>query len=117
MKVRIGSFRMGSFRVVAKRLALLIVGAVMFLGLFQTAVYAAPVAEPSNVSGDPLQPPSPESLERMRAQRREFQSKASRAANDEEKADSGSDVLNEKLNLDEIVEENEIVEGIRKSLD
>ncbi|MGI8936132.1 MAG: hypothetical protein ACR2FS_18870 [Phormidesmis sp.] len=117
MKVRIGSFRMGSFRMVAKRLVLLIVGAVMFLGLFQTPVHAAPSSEPSNVSGDPLQPPSPETLDRMRAQRREFQSKASRAANDEKKADSGSEVLTEKLNLDEIVEENKIVEGIRKSLD
>ncbi|WP_141242225.1 hypothetical protein [Leptolyngbya sp. BC1307] len=117
MKFRVCSFRIGPFRMVAKRLALLIVGAVMFLGLFQTAVYAAPVAEPSSASGDPLQPPSPESLERMRAQRREFQSKASRAANDEKKADSGSEVLTEKLNLDEIVEENKIVEGIRKSLD
>ena len=117
MKVRMGSLWVSSFRMIAKRLVLLIVGAVMFLGLSQTAVYAAPVAEPSNVSGDPLQPPSPESLDKMRAKRREFQSKASRAANDEEKADSGREVITKKLNLDEIVEENEIVEGIRKSVD
>lgn len=116
MKIR--GFR--SLRVVAKRLALLLVSTVLFFGLAQTAVYAiagsaAPssIPDPSGVSGDPLKPPSPESLEQMRAQRRAFQSEASKAANSEEKASSGSEVLTEKLNLDEITEENEIFKGDR----
>ncbi len=116
MKIR--GFR--SLRAAAKRLALLLVSMVLFLGLAQTAAYAvsgsaAPsgIPDSSGVSGDPLKPPSPENLEQMRAQRRAFQSEASKAANTEEEASSGSEVLTKKLNLDEITEENEVFKGDR----
>ncbi len=58
-----------------------------------------------------------ESLEQKRAERRAMNSQAAQAANDEEAADSLSEVLNKKLNLDEITEENVIVDDARDALD
>jgi hypothetical protein len=69
---------------------------------------------PSKLGG--LGGPS-ESLEQKRAERREIQSKASEAANTEESADSVGKALGKKLNLNKIVEENEIVGGVKQALD
>lgn len=90
-----------SLRACAKRFVLLSVGLVMLIGLTQPAATAAPL-----ISKESMQVSSPDELEAMRAQRRAAQSKASSEANDEVQADSLDEVLNEKLNFEEITEEN-----------
>lgn len=112
MKIRFFSLQ-NTLQTFAKRLMLLIVSTVMFLGLIQPAVQATP----SSTAADPLEAPSPENLEKMRAERRAFQSQASQAANSEEEADSVGEVLTKKLNLDEITEENVVAEDARKLID
>ncbi len=96
-----------------KQITICLVGVVMFLGLMQPAAQAMPALIMPD--GEPTL--SAESLEQKRAERREIQSKASEAANTEEKADSINETLTEKLNLDEIVEENEIVDGLKEVVD
>jgi type IV secretory pathway VirB6-like protein len=98
---------------IAKKLALYLVGAVLFLGLVQPAVQAAP----ADMQTSPNPSMSAESLEQKRADRREIQSRASEAADTEESANSVGEVLKEKLNLNEIVEDNEIVDGMKQVLD
>jgi hypothetical protein len=100
-------------RAFAKQLTLLVVSAVMFFGLMQPALQAAP----ASTATDPLESSAPENLEQMRAERRAFQSQASQAANSEEKADSVGEVLTKKLNLEEIAEENVLTEDANKSID
>lgn len=96
-----------------KQITICLVGVVMLLGLMQPAAQAMPALIMPD--GEPTL--SAESLDQKRAERREIQSKASEAANTEEKADSIKETLTEKLNLDEIVEENEIVDGVKKAID
>ncbi|EDX85591.1 hypothetical protein S7335_3292 [Synechococcus sp. PCC 7335] len=72
----------------------------------QPAAKAAPL-----ISDESTQVSAPDELEAMRAQRRAAQSKASMEANDEVQADSLGEVLNEKLNLEEIAEENVAVDN------
>lgn len=83
-----------SLQTIAKKLVLVLVGAVMFLGLAQSAVHATPIP----ASQSTTQEISPEVLAQKRAERRAEQSRASEAANTEAKED--------KLNLEEIAEEN-----------
>lgn len=83
-----------SLQKISKKLVLLLVGAVMFLGLAQSAVWAAPIP----TSQSTTQKMSPQDLEQRRAERRAEQSKASEDANTEVKED--------KLNLEEIAEKN-----------
>lgn len=95
-----------------KQVAIALVGVVMFLGLMQPAAQAVPAL----IMPDTEPTLSAESLEQKRAERRELQSKASEAAKAEEEANSASETLTEKLNLNEIVEENEIVDGVKKAI-
>ncbi len=88
-----------TLRTVTRRLVLLLISAALIVGFAQTSVQAAPEA-------DPVQTMSPEELEQKRAERREFQSEASKASVDEEKADSVGEVFADKLNLEEIVKDN-----------
>ncbi len=102
-----------SFKRIVKQVALCLVGVVLLLGLMQPVVLAASVDMQTDVNPSM----SSESLEQKRAERREIQSKASEAANTEESVDSVGEALGDKLNLTEIVEENEIVGGVKKALD
>lgn len=95
-----------TLRTVTRRLALMLISAVLILG-FAHSVQAAPEA-------DPVQTMSPEELAQKRAERREFQSEASKASIDEEKADSVGEVFADKLNLEEIAEDNVIVKDAEK---
>ncbi len=88
-----------SLQQIAKKLALLIVSAVMFLGLLQPAVQASPIPEDQSTTQDI----SPEELAQKRAERRAKQSRASQLADTEAKTD--------KLNLEEIAEENVLTNG------
>ena len=101
----------------ATRAVSLLIGMTLFLGL-QLAVEAAPADTPG---GNPEKTITGESVDQLRAERRAMNSQAARAAIDEEKgsgkADSLGKVINEKLNLDEIVEENVIVDDARDALD
>lgn len=103
---------------IAKRLAMLLIGVVMLLGLTQTVVLAATdTAVKSNVTPNLSEPMSEENLAQLREQRREWQSKVSSTQNaPDDGVDSLNEALNEKLNLDEIVEDNEIIEETRKAL-
>ncbi len=119
MNHRFFLFVQAAAKQVATALMGALVGVVMFLGLMQPAAQAMP-AIPAIIMPDTEPTISAESLEQKRAERRELQSKASEAANTEEKADSADSIgetLSEKLNLDEIVEENEIVDGVKEVLD
>ncbi len=88
-----------SLQRIAKKLALLIVSAVMFLGLLQPAVQASPIPADQATTQDI----SPEELAQKRAERRAKQSRASQLADTESKSD--------KLNLEEIAEENVLTNG------
>lgn len=94
-----------SFQRSISRFCILAVSFVLSFSLIQPVIYAA-----SNNSPQVSEQISSIDLEQKKAERRAAQSKASRAANDEEKAASIGDVINDKLNLDEIVEENAIVD-------
>ncbi len=96
----------------ATRAVSLLIGMALFFGL-QLAVEAAP----ADMTGNPEKTMTGESVEQLRAGRRAMNSQAARAANDEEKADSLGEVLNEKLNLEEITKENVIVDDARDALD
>ena len=93
-----------SLQQIAKKLALLMVSAVMFLGLLQPAVQASPIPTEQSTT----QAISPEELAQKRAERRAKQSRASQLADTEVKANSLGEVLEDKLNLEEIAEENVI---------
>lgn len=99
----------------AMRAVSLLIGIALFLGL-QLAVEAAP----ADMTGNPEKTMTGESIDQLRAERRAINSQAARAASDEEKgsekADSLGEVINEKLNLNEIVEENVIVDDARDAL-
>ncbi len=101
------------FKGIAQRFSLCLAGVALLLGLVQPAVQAASVDMQTDVNPSM----STESIEQKRADRREIQSKASEAANTEESVDSVGEALGEKLNLNEIVEENEIVGGVKQVLD
>jgi hypothetical protein len=96
---------------IAQKITLCLLVAAMFFGLMQPAVQAG------IQQADESPSVSAESLEQKRAQRREIQSRASEAANTEESADSVGEALGEKLNLNQIVEENEIVDEVKQALD
>ena len=83
-----------SLQKIAKRLALLAVGTVMFLGLLQPAVQATPIPTEQSTTQDI----SSDELAQKRAERRAKQSRASQLADTEKSQD--------KLNLGEIAEEN-----------
>ena len=104
----------------AKKLAVravsLLIGTVLVLGLMQPAAQAAP----AGMMDEGVNTLTEESLSQKRAERRAINSQAAQAANDEETQEKGGslgEVLNEKLNLDEIVEENVIVDDARDALD
>lgn len=97
----------------AMRAVSLLLGVVMFLGFMQPAVQAAP----TEAMGNPETTITGESVDQLRAKRRAINSQAAQAANDETKADSLGEVLNDKLNLNEIVEENVLVDETRDALD
>lgn len=95
-----------TLRTVTRRVVLLLISAAMVVG-FAQSVQAAPAA-------DPVPTLSPEELAQKRAQRREFQSEASKASDSEEKADSLGEVFADKLNLEEIAEKNPITNDTRQ---
>ena len=99
-----------TLRTVTRRLVLLLLSAVLVLGFAQTSVQAAPEADPEPTI-------TPEELAQKRAERREFQSEASKASINEEKADSIGEVFADKLNLEEIAEENVLAKDNRKGAD
>ena len=96
-----------TLRTVTRRIVLLLLSAVLVLGFAQTSVQAAPEADPEPTM-------TPEELAQKRAERREFQSEASKASINEEKADSIGEVFADKLNLEEIAEENVLTKDNRK---
>lgn len=96
-----------SFRRMAKRVVLLFVGAVLLFGMVQPAAIAANPRNAVNVE----KTMSADELDAKRAQRRAQQSQASQAADTEIEADSLGEVLSDKLNLEEIAEDNLLVDG------
>lgn len=114
------------FRTVLKQLSLLLVSLIMALGLIPVAAQAVPFtpgspqltlaltassrfATPSDEDLDVQQIPEGR-LEELRAQRREWQSEVSAAAYDAaEQAEDAEETVKEKLNLEEIIEDNEIL--------
>ena len=88
-----------SLQQIAKKLTLLVVSAIMFLGLLQPAVQAAPIPTDQSTT----QEISPDELAQKRAERRAEQSRASQLADTESDTD--------KLNLEEIAEENVLTNG------
>ncbi len=100
----------------AKRFLTVALGVILFTGLMQhPPAVAASLTTESEMAA--TQASDNETLDELRAQRREIQSKASRAADTEDKADSFKEVIDDKLNLDEIVEENVIVEDARDAIE
>ncbi len=102
-----------SIRSIAKHFVLLSIATVLLLGLLQPTAYAATADATVDSS---IQMESSGSLEDMRAKRRAEQSQASKAANTDVKANSLGEALNEKLNLEEISEENVIVDDVREAI-
>lgn len=100
-------------RQLAAKAVLLLIGTVLLLGLMQPAAQAAP----AGMMDEGVNTLTEESLDQKRAERRAMNSQAAQAANDEEKADSLGEVFKEKLNLEEIAEENVIVDDARDALD
>ncbi len=96
-----------SLRKTIKQLAIVLVGTIICLGLAQTDLHAAPLqGGRSTLDLDQTEASSPDSLSEMRAERRQAQSEASKAANTEGKADSVGEVFADKLNLEEIADDN-----------
>lgn len=99
-----------SLKAIAKRLTVLLVSVVLFLGLAQPSLAestrAAVQAEtgPANVPGI-TEPVAGQNINELKEQRREWQSRASalHGMKDDEPESLG-EVLNEKLNLDELSE-------------
>ncbi|MGB3297176.1 MAG: hypothetical protein WBA76_02825 [Phormidesmis sp.] len=95
----------------------LLLGVAMVLGFMQPAAQAA-ITESI---GNPETTITGDSVDQLRANRRAINSQASRAASDEaeaqEKTSSLGEVINEKLNLDEIREDNVLVDDARDALD
>ncbi|MGF1523271.1 MAG: hypothetical protein ACFBSF_13225 [Leptolyngbyaceae cyanobacterium] len=102
-----------SLQKIFRQLTLTLLSVILCLGLLPTTAQSMPLAETGYM--DTI---SPERLSQMKAQRRKTQSEASQAAKtkaessllDEDNASLG-EMLIEKLNLDEITEENVLVEG------
>jgi hypothetical protein len=99
-----------SLKAIAKRLTVLLVSVVLFLGFAQPSLAestrAAVQAEtgPANVPGI-TEPVAGQNINELKEQRREWQSRASalHGMKDDEPESLG-EVLNEKLNLDELSE-------------
>ncbi len=95
-----------SLRSITRQLSLVLVGALMCLSLLQPAARAASVQIMANTGGTAVESVGSESLSELRAERRKEQSEASKAANTEDEASSFKEAIDEKLNLEEIVEDN-----------
>jgi hypothetical protein len=134
---RIGIMTIGKFylslKAIAKRLVLL-VSVIVLLGFSQTAALASSTlpetestpnalialaassrfaAQAEYKDAEPFV--SEDRLDDMKEKRREWQSKVSAAAdNEKESVDSVEDIVKDKLNLNEITEENEIVKELKK---
>lgn len=96
-----------SLKTIAQRLTLLIMTVVMLLNLTQSPAFAvADRYEKDRVAVPGItEPASEQSIDELREQRREWQSRASaiHSANDEmEEPDSVGEAIGKKLNLDEI---------------
>ena len=99
-----------SFRAIAKQFVLFSVCAAMLFGLAQPAAIAVNPRDAINVD----EPMSAAELSEKRAERRAQQSQASQAANTEIEADSLGEVFEDKLNLEEIAEDNVLTDGSRQ---
>ncbi|MBD2256759.1 hypothetical protein [Pseudanabaena sp. FACHB-2040] len=126
-----------SLKATAKRLAVLLMGVIVLFGFSQTAALANSTPPRTESASNVLvalaassrfasqaelknqEPTVSESrLDEMREQRREWQSEVSAAAETKsdmkkESGDSVGETIKNKLNLEEITEENEIVEELR----
>ena len=100
----------GLFRSV-KRLLIVLMAAVMVLGVAQPLALARPTATDADT------PMTQEAFAKKKQERREWQRKASASREVENDVDSVEDVVDDRLNLDQIVEENQIIEGIQELLD
>ncbi len=109
MATRISSF----FRFSVKRLLLALVGAAMVMGLTQSAALAVSMATDADMTTSAAQ----ESLAQKRQERQAWQSKASASRNVDDNVDSVEEIVDDRLNLDEIIEENQIVEGVKNLFD
>ena len=94
-----------------KRLLLAAIVMVMVIGLLQPLALARPTATDADT------PMTQESLAQKKQERREWQQKASASRDAEGDVDSVEEVVDDRLNLDEIVEENQIIEGVQDLLD
>ncbi|MBD2105905.1 hypothetical protein [Nodosilinea sp. FACHB-13] len=121
-----------SLKMIAKRLTVLFVTVVALFGFSQMTALASPTpsslvalaASSSFAAQTESQAQKPiiseEKLSEMREQRREWQNRAATTAaaaaeTDEKSTSSAGELIKEKLNLDEITQENEIVETITNS--
>ncbi|MBF2047957.1 MAG: hypothetical protein IGS54_11440 [Elainella sp. C42_A2020_010] len=93
------------FKSAAKLLTLLCLSLVMLLSLAPTAVSAIPERSESPVAVPGItEPVAGQNIEELKAQRREWQSKASSIHEQNDKPQSLGEAVNEKLNLDELTE-------------
>lgn len=112
------------FKMIARRLVVLLVSMAVLFGLSQTAALANSAPNPlvalaassrfaAQAESEALKPDIPEEkLSKMREQRREWQNKASAAAAAEGKTEpSTGNLVRDKLNLDEITQENEMIKN------
>ncbi len=95
-----------SLRKAIKQLSLVLTSAFMCFGLMQTALQAAPLQGGSSTLDLDKTEAISDSLSEKRAERRQAQSEASKAANTEIKSDSIGEVFADKLNLEEIADDN-----------
>ncbi|PSR17653.1 hypothetical protein C8255_11515 [filamentous cyanobacterium CCP3] len=123
-----------SLKAIAKRLSVMLVSVIVLFGFSQTAALANSTMPDLGANSSALialaassrfaaeaafegeEPEISESrLEEMREQRRQWQSEASAKANTEiESEGSVGEVVKDKLNLEEITEENEIVDDLTR---
>ncbi|PSN14884.1 hypothetical protein C7293_09625 [filamentous cyanobacterium CCT1] len=123
-----------SLKAIAKRLSVMLVSVMVLFGFSQTAALANSTMPELGASSSALialaassrfaaeaafegeEPKISESrLEEMREQRRQWQSEASANANTEiESEGSVGEAVKDKLNLEEITEENEIVDDLTR---
>ncbi|MGB3139093.1 MAG: hypothetical protein WBG38_10825 [Nodosilinea sp.] len=122
-----------SLKAAAKRFVVLTISIMVLFSLSQTTALAATATNqgtgvsllalaPSSRLATQATPAGEEpviseaKLDSMRENRRQWQSEASAVADTTEEAPASiGEVIKDKLNLDEIVEENEIVEGLTPS--
>ena len=108
---KLGSVGRYALSVLRRSLVVLSAVALCFV-LIQPSAHAASAAANARTDMDAKENVSDYSQSSRKAERRAEQSRRSQLADEDTEADSLGDIINDKLNLDEIVEDNVLVEGV-----